>query len=1859
MRICFYDIQLYFDNGIMKRCSLICAAVMSLALCLSCSENREINPDPAFADYVAAYTGGLVSGNSAIRVKFTKSVGTGVPPEDLFKFSPSLNGEARWASPDMLEFVPETDALRQGRRYNAEIDMTKLFDVSDSRLKTFRFSFTVARKKAEIVIDDVFISRNEPGKASVRGRVLLSEPVLAETAKELLYAEGAAAGSVISLNQSGAAGVYDFTCSNITRKGTDEKLTMVFDAYKAGFGNSISASVTVPGTDVFKVVSVRNRPGAEPCMEVAFSSPLDPLADLNGLFVFSDERDYSAVADGNIVKVAYAKGEEDFSFGITPALKDYSGRGLGTEWHGDFQQDELKPAVKLLFTGSVLPDDSRLVLPFKAVNLNAIDVKIIKIYQHNVLSFLQSNDLNGDNQLRRSGRLVYSKKISLDNGDIDLHRWHPFCIDLSGLMKKEKGAIYRVQLSFRKEYSVYGPSVAPSAASSAMTELGAEDVTPEENDLWDEQNPYYYDNFHNWDEYDWKQRNNPMHATYYMMEERFPSVNLMTSDLGIVAKYGESGTLDIYVHDIISTAPEKGVTVEVYGYQLQLLCSGTTDSGGRMSCVPRHKPFAVVARTADAVSYLKMADGRENSLSRFDVGGVKSEKGLRGYIYGERGVWRPGDTMHLTLIVKPDAGAKIPSSHPATLELYNSKGQFHSKVVCPESVGGFYTFDIPTSATDPTGTYNAYVKLGGATFHKSLPVEYVKANRLKVNLTLPEGKLVAGTHADISLSSSWLTGPAASGLRARTEMKLRRTSAGFRNFGGYIFNNPLSDFEAMDTDLFSTVLDSRGNVTMRCSLPKVSNAPGMLKATLVTRVTEPGGEESVVSTTVPYSPFDSYVGVRPPDSESLETDKDYVFSICNLDSEGRSVKRHRILYTFYKLDWSWWWQDDAARLAVYVHGKSARVHDTGSFVSGGNDAVHFRLDYPDYGNYLLYVKDLDSGHSTGVKFFCDWPAWRGLSNKEGSEAASMLTFSTDKKSYSPSEEAVVYIPAAKDGRAIVTVENGSGVIFSDVVKTAEDRETKYKFKVSRDMAPNFYVGVTLLNPYGASAEGLPLRMYGVRSVDVTDDESRLLPQIFMPDDLAPQKEFSLKVSEKSGRPMAYTIAIVDEGLLDISGFRTPDPWAAMNAKVALGVKTWDLYDDVAGAYGGSFSSMFRIGGDVDLNGSASARDNRFEPVVLFAGPFKLDKGTAEHRFTLPMYSGRVRVMVVAASGAAFGNAEKSVPVRSPLMMIPTLPERIGTGEKTLLPVNLFVTASGGNKAEIFVETSGALRLEGEPEQVLELAGHSSGNDDGLSRDAFTTFRLSSASEPGAAQVTVTARYGSHTVRDTLSLAVENVLPATAVSTIRELAPGDTAEFVLPEAVEKNSAIVGAYTYPSLDANLCRLRMMDFGSTYTGQMAGAGVALINLRPLIPESLKAETDEKINALLSELCSRQLSDGSFSAWKASATVDMRADAMTGHFLTLAAQNGYSYPSSVFSSWRNKTRKSIASFMPAGNHIDEVACHYLDVMALSGNAQEGVMNRVKDSDKLSFSARCMLSAAYAHAGRKNIASSLLESGYSGTGSYAVDALALRAYVLTGNMEAALPLAAKISSGFSDGFYSTAETAYASEAFALMATQGGTYKLSLNYESIFGLEGSNVEKIRPVSGAWTAKVPEKATSVRVVNTSAGPVYVSMSYSERPQAGTEVAAAASSIGLQVTYTDADGKLLGKYTSSDEAARKLVLEQGTDFTATFEVTASPLEHAADLLLRFRLPSGCEFFNDRFFSEGGSLSEYCDIRDDEALWYFNLPRGTDKSFSIRVRSAYAGEYTLPQVTCESSSDGKVFAHTASSSVKIVPANHEGRY
>ncbi|MBO4467519.1 MAG: hypothetical protein J5745_05390, partial [Bacteroidales bacterium] len=309
----------------MKRLFVALAAVSMLWAC-GPKKAAQTPEAEVYAEYVKAYTGGIISPDAVIRVELAQDAAE--RPADVFSFKPAIEGTTQWESESVVTFKPE--ALEPGQTYRACFALSKV--VGDSRSesgmtipRTFDFGFTV-RKAAAQPVEEI---DNRPG-------FRVRKATLEDSRIDIVLSEAPV---------------------NAAKKG---------------------------------------------------------MVDLQGV-----ARSYVQVED-SLVKVYFEGRKGDMVLTVDKNVKNAAGATLEEEFQKVFKENGEKPAVEIPVSGNILPDKRNLLLPFKAVNLGAVEVRVIKIYEKNVLMFLQENELGGRNNLRRSGRLVYKADVPLD-AEGDLH----------------------------------------------------------------------------------------------------------------------------------------------------------------------------------------------------------------------------------------------------------------------------------------------------------------------------------------------------------------------------------------------------------------------------------------------------------------------------------------------------------------------------------------------------------------------------------------------------------------------------------------------------------------------------------------------------------------------------------------------------------------------------------------------------------------------------------------------------------------------------------------------------------------------------------------------------------------------------------------------------------------------------------------------------------------------------------------------------------------------------------------------------------------------------------------------------------------------------------------------------------------------------------------------------------------------------------------------------------------------------------------------------------------------------------------------------------------------------------------------
>lgn len=1815
-----------------------------------------------FAKYIDAYTSGIISKKSYIRVHLANSVSNtadlGETNKDLFDFSPNIKGKAYWVDAQTLEFRPEEN-LKPDQKYEATLNLNKILPV-EKELTTFEFDFKVI-KPGIALTENGLVSQNNTSLNLMKltGEISTADAEDTQNIERALKINFAQKLNV-KWTHHPQKQTSSFTIDSIAKTNAEQSLTLKWNGDVIGADdNEGETTLQVPALNVFKVLAIKAVQQQEDYVLIQCAEPVSVTQDLAGLVSVGSLSDLRFTIDGSQIK-AYAPDalEGNYNVVVDKAVTNINGKNLQTTKTANVIFENKKPTVTISGAGTILPNAGKLVLPFEAVNLKAVDVTIIKIYQDNIPQFFQTNNYSEGNELRRVAKPILQKTIHLnEDKSIDLHKKNRFTLDLDKLIKTEPGAMYRVSIMFKQAYSVFNCNE-PSSRNNRNEDSDYYDYgekIDEDDDFWNNYQNYYPRG------YRWNERENPCTPSYYT-SERWAHRNLLSSNIGLIAKRGNDESMLVVATDLLSAKPLSGVSIDLLDYQKQVLTTVKTDGDGMASFSLKRKPFLLVAKNGNERGYLKLDDGNSLPLSRFDVSGDIVQNGIKGFIYGERGVWRPGDSLYLSFILE-DKLKKLPPNYPVVFELYNPKGQLVKKESNTKPLNGFYTFKTATESTAPTGGWQAKFKAGGATFTKNLKIETVTPNRIKINFDLGGKKYLGnGKVSAATLSAKWLFGTPAQNLKAKVDINLSKGETSFPNFKDYTFDNPIVQFDTQLKTVFEGTLNDAGVATVNTNLNDNMVAPGILRANITTKVFEPGGNFSIDNFSIPYHVYDNYFGIKAPQGDKLTgmllTGKNHEVDIVNVNRDGILLNANKtITVALYKIQWRWWWeQNDQENFANFTQNEYNKLIKTERVqMVNGKAKWNLRIDEPEWGRYLVIVGNSNSGgHFAAKEVYIDWPGWAQREQGNNPTEASMLSFTANKNKYNVGEEVTLTIPSPENGKALISIENGSRVVKTFWTNTQKG-QTQFKFKAEKEMTPNVFANVTLLQPHNQTVNDMPIRMYGAIPLTIENPETILKPQISMAKELRPETESSLTISEANGKAMTYTIAIVDEGLLDLTRFKTPDPHASFYAREGLGVKTWDLFDQVLGAWGGNLERILSIGGDGAINKNINpAKANRFKPVVKFMGPFQLSKGEKKtHKFTLPQYIGSVKVMVVAGNDGAYGQAEKAVEVKKPIMLLASVPRVIGPGETFTLPVNVFATNNNIKNVSVSLQTSN-LQINNTNKQNLIFA---------KAGDQLTYFNVTAPNNTGIAKIKIIAQSGSEKTISDVELDIRNPNPivTNVISAVIQPNQSWSSNYTAIGTSGTNSGSLEVSSIPPINLEKRLNYLIQYPHGCVEQITSGVFPQLYLDRLsaLNEQKKAQIERNIKAGINKLKGYQTTDGGLAYWPGNATADEWGTNYAGHFLIEAQESGYALPVGLFDGLIRYLKNKANNWTPNANNFyggDLTQAYRLYILALAKKPEMAAMNRLRAFQYLTDAAKWRLAAAYQLAGQNSAANNLIKGvptkvkAYQQLGgTYGSDlrdqAMMMETLTLMGQKNRAYQLLSTVAAKLGeDQWYSTQTTAYSLLAIAKFCGEQKSAR-QLNFQYVLdGVKGS----VNNNQYYNTTPINFKGNKASITNKSNGVLFARLIVQGRPATGQNdfLPNNPDLLTMEISYKNMKG----------QALNPTQLKQGQDFYAEVSVKNTGRQGFYEQMALTQIfPSGWEIINTRLHNNEGAFSsspfDYQDIRDDRVLTYFNLRENETKVFRVLLNASYLGRFYLSTVQCEAMYNNNISAAKPGFWVEVV--------
>jgi len=1818
----------------------------------SSSDHGQSAQKQGWATVVHSHSGGTISKNSPIRLRFVRDVVSeekiGSSAEGVLRFTPTIAGKISFVNQREILLVPSA-SLESGKHYQARLDHAKLMNIP-AGLDDYQFDFNVIEQNFEVNIIGLSNDPQNDKKLILRGSLTTADAEDTGKVEQVLSASYLGQALNISWEHNTDGRHHEFLAAGIERQSDSHAIRLVWNGDKISVANRGEREVNVSALGQFSVSRVHAVQDDRQYVQIEFTDALNTRQNLKGL-VRLGEGEFQTRIDGNLIKVYPSKPLTGVvAVSIEPGIKNTKGQRLSKRMEYSVGFTREKPRVRFVGKGEILPQNQQLTIPFEAINVASVQVTAYRVFDENIGQFLQYNNLDGQSGLQRVGQYLWRKTITLKSPTAE--SWNRYALDATELLSKHQGSLYRLTLSINRSNSTF--SCRPD--DNAVAVLKERPLT---NNV-DISTAEVIDKSESTDEYDkrrrdlnWQDRNNPCNDAYFTYNNVSASRNFIVSNMGLLAKRGADNKLHVVATDLRTATPLPGVKLTFMNYQNQPIGDLKTDNKGMAVVSLSSTPFYLLATKGKQKGYLKLAQGNVLSTSHFDVGGEKLKQGIKAHIYAERGVWRPGDDIFLTFVLQDKANV-IPEKHPVMMQLYNPKGQLMQSITNNQPVGDFYAFKLKTREDDLTGNWTAKAILGGSTFSKTLKIETVVPNRLKVDLDFGTETLYqADMPVSTSLFGQWLHGATAKGLKADIAVTLQPVKTQFPKYSDYVFDDPAREFRSRRDIIFEGKLDESGKAEFKTHLKPGSAAPGMMRAQFNSRIFEQGGAFSTSNQSIKYSPYENYVGIHPPKGDksygTLKINTQHTLDIASVDSHGKTVSMKKVQVTMYNIGWRWWWDNSGDSLAQYISASNHRKYKQGMVETvDGHGSWQFKVGENDYGRYLIRACDLEGKHCSGKVVYVGW-AW-GDDNDSG-PGASALNFFADKTRYKVGETAKIQLPEATQGRALISIETGSQILQQRWIEFDKGK-ANFDLPLTQAMSPNVYVSVTLIQPHQGKNNDRPIRLYGIIPIMVDDPTTHLEPLLTAADEWAPKSQVEFKVAEQQGRSMTYTVAVVDEGLLGLTRYRTPDLHKRFYKKEALGVVTWDLFDDVTGAYGGELERLLALGGsDDEEDAEQGEKQKRFPPVIRFLGPFQLQAGeTATHKIDLPQYVGAVRVMLVAGEQGAYGEAHKSVFVREDLSMLATVPRVLGPEEDLLLPVSLFVMKDNIRNVSLTLEVDEYFEILGN--KTVEVKFDEPGEQLGF-------LHIKVKSRLGKGHLRFIAEGGKARTQTDVYIDVRSANPRTLRQKHKVLQPGEMwQEMIKPHGLPGTNVVtLEMSAIPPINLERRLQYLIHYPHGCVEQTTSSVLPQLSLAKFIKldKQQKENIDRNINAAIDRLRSFQHSNGGFRYWPGSYDQPHAwGTNYAGHFLVAASQRGYQVPSDMMSAWQGFQQQSARNWVAGSGQSELDQAYRLYTLALAGKAELGAMNRLRESGSLQTTSRWQLAAAYKLAGLGDVARQMVQGASHDVGTSIErhtfgsrlrnQAILLNSLVLLELHADARELAENISDELSaDKWHSTQTVAYSLLAMSRFIGEGDASE-AFSFEQAVG-KGTKTqfESNSPIFSHKLEGFPAQGETLQVHNTSARILYASVLVQGIPKSGEE-RAERKGLALKVIYRDLQGYVL----SEDK------LPQGKDFIA--EVSVHNLRQRAldNVALSHVLPSGWEIHNSRM--QGGETlkndaMDFQDIRDDRLYTYFGLKPGEKKTFRVMLNATYQGKYYLPSVSVEAMYDATKTARIKGKWVEVV--------
>jgi uncharacterized protein YfaS (alpha-2-macroglobulin family) len=1726
---------------------------------------------------------------------------------EFVAFEPSIPGRFRWNGPEELIFSP-AQPLLPATEYRAVVNRAVL---QHSRYNAIDGDRELHFHTAPLDLLDAQVSwvLQEEGRAAVPQIALrFNYPVKAEEVKVRLSISLEGQSTPFVLHTSGTADLVMVRLAALqaTDRNHEARVTLAKGLLPVRGGKAtaepLQAGVTIPSPLVLSINSVESEhDGTRGTVRIYTSQQLAP-ASLSSLITFSPAVTYSVEYhdDGLTLRSEGFDAQSSYSFTIARGLRGRIGGVLKEEYTGNVAFGELESQVSFANSKAVyLSKRGGGNLEVRITNTPKVKLIISKIYENNLLA------------AERHGYEPAGESEWEDEGG-------------------EESPITAGDVIFSKEIDTRS---LPRSGSGRLLNLAQfEDRLPDAKGVYHVLIRSATD--------------------YWVRDSRLISF----SDIGLMARLGKDKML-LFANSLKTASPLTGVNISVYGANNQLLGTGATNADGAAELTLSAREFSgfrpalVVARTADDFTYLPLSSTKVNT-SRFEVGGKRANAtGFDAFIYAERDIYRPGEQVNFAVLLR-DAAWKNPGEMPLKLKFLLPTGKELKAFRKSTNEQGALDGAIALSPAALTGSYTLEVYSSNDVLlaAQSFMVEEFVPDRLKVSAQLDKTVLRPEETTQLRVKAVNFFGPPAAGRNVETEIQVRQQVFRAPRFPGWDFTLD-NQREFYDKEVQESKTDSEGEASLSFEVPAMYRNTGLLQVAFYTTVFDETGRPVSRHTTADIFTQDVFHGIRNDGYAYYAINQPVSFPLLSLNREGQPVTA-------------------AARIQVIKHEYRTVLTRNGSYFRyasqqqdkvladetrqlGANAVYSFVPRSP--GDYELRVYRPGANAYVSKRFY----SYGGWSENASFEVNTegQIDISTDKESYAPGEAVKLLFKAPFSGRMLVTMETDK--VLSHQYVEVSRRTASLSLPLTAAHLPNVYVTATLIKPHELS--DIPLTVaHGFQSVRVEEKSRRLEVAITAAKQSRSRTRQTVRVKTAPGSYV--TLAAVDNGVLQVSGFKTPDPYGHYYQRRALQVSAYDLYPLLFPERRASLSST---GGDGGLEMDKRVNPmpaKRFKLMSYWSGMRKANgSGIAEFEFEVPSFSGEIRLMAVAFQDHRFGSAEATTTVADPLVVSTALPRFLSPGDTVLVPVTITNTTAKEARGNASLKLTGPLKVVGSSGQSLTIGARSEGR---------AVFQLVADPTVLVAKVAVQVdalgeRFGEETE---ISIRPPSTLQQRSGS--GSVAGGSSTRIELPQDAFVSGSfryrlVIGRSPVAELAGQLRQLLQYPYGCTeQTISSAFPQLYFADFANLIgmKEGMKANANANVMEAIRKIRMRQLYSGALTLWDGESREDWWTSAYAAHFLLEArkagfeVENGLLEPLLGYLTNRLK-RRELIEYTYNRDQRRKIApkevAYSLYVLAIAGRSQVAAMNYYKaNTALLALDSRYLLAAAYAGSGDRRSFTALLPAAFAGeeavqqTGGsfYSAlrdEAIALNMLVDVDPGHAQVPvMAGHIRSRLQrERYLNTQERAFSFLALGKLARQAAR-------STVEGELRSNGRRLAQIRDNWAGASEElKATSLELVTKGEGRMYYSWvaegisttgSYTEED----------NFVKVRRQFYDRYGKMISgnSFRQNDLVIVELTLDKA--YSGSIE----------NIVITDLLPAGFEIENPRTkelpgmeWIRNAATPTALDVRDDRIHFFVDATSARQRYY-YAVRAVSPGSYRQGPVSADAMYAGEIHSYHGAQLVRV---------